>query len=191
MLTTSRARMNICVLPVVVNRCPVADLSSPQLRRAFASQAVRQAVLAHGASFAPQCQGKVRRLFASKACVLTAAAAMGFSSIAAQRSASTDLGFADPIYAVNWNDHSGQSLFSPMNVGALPIVRMSTKGTAFGEPEICILVTIKARAVWVTPPVIACCTCLLASEVLPWLMSQRYRQRLSMWVQNTLLHYHV
>ena len=49
-----------------------------------------------------------------------------FYSIAADRSASIDFGFADPMYAVNWKDHSGHSLCSPVNIGASPIVRVST-----------------------------------------------------------------
>ena len=43
---------------------------------------------------------------------------------------SIDMGFADPMYAVNCDDHSGQSLCSPENVGALPIVRVSTRSWA-------------------------------------------------------------
>ena len=69
------------------------------------------------------------------------------SSIAAQRSASIDLGFADPMYSVNWNDHSDQSLCSPRNVGALPIVRVSTSGAVtFGTAATCCRVSIKARS---------------------------------------------
>ena len=59
------------------------------------------------------------------------AVVMGVSSIAAHRSASTDLGFADPMYALDLNDHSGRSLCSTVNVGALPIVRVSTRVAAF------------------------------------------------------------
>ena len=56
--------------------------------------------------------------------------------------------FADPMYAVNWNDHSGQSLCSPVNVGAMPIVRVSTSGAVpFGTAATCCRVSIKAHSV--------------------------------------------
>ena len=42
---------------------------------------------------------------------LTSAAAMG-----SLPSLPSVVGFADPMYAVNWNDHSDQSLCSPVNV---------------------------------------------------------------------------
>ena len=48
-----------------------------------------------------------------------------FSSIAAHRSASIDFELAD---AANWKVHSSQSLSSPVNIGALPIVGVSTSG---------------------------------------------------------------
>ena len=54
------------------------------------------------------------------------------------------LGFADSMYAVNWNDHSCQSLCSPANVGALPTERVSTSGATFGATEIRSLVLSKA-----------------------------------------------
>ena len=91
------------------------------------------------------------------------------SFIEAQHSASIDLGFADPMYAVKWNDHSGQSLCSPVNIGALPIVRVSTSGAVtFGTAATCCRVSIKARALSVsdvpsTPP------CQLSSDLLPLL----------------------
>ena len=38
---------------------------------------------------------------------------------------------------MSWNDHSDQSLCSPVNDGALPIVRVSMRGAAFGAAETC------------------------------------------------------
>ena len=73
-----------------------------------------------GAPFAQQCQSKVStgRICSSKLCVLIAATVSWFSCIAAQRSASVDLGFAGPMCVVNWNVHSDQSLCSLVNAGA-------------------------------------------------------------------------
>ena len=52
------------------------------------------------------------------------------------------------MYAVNRNDHSGQSLCSPVNVGTLPIVRVSTSAAVtFGTAATCCRVSIKARSV--------------------------------------------
>ena len=62
------------------------------------------------------------------------------SFIGAQRNASIVLGLADHMYAVIWHDHSGQSLCSPVNIGAMPIVRVSTSGAvvAFGVLSTCL-----------------------------------------------------
>ena len=91
-------------------------------------------------------------LCAPQNCCTTAAAVILASSIAAQRSASTDLGFADTRYAVKWNDHSGQSLCSPVNVGALPMVLVSTRGAAtFGTAATCFRVSIRALSVCTRP----------------------------------------
>ena len=49
------------------------------------------------------------------------------SRIAAPRNASIDVGFADPMYAVSWNDPSGRSL-GVLVGGALPIARVCTSG---------------------------------------------------------------
>ena len=91
-------------------------------------------------------------LCAPQNCCTTAAAVILASSIAAQRSASTDLGFADPRYAVKRNDHSGQSLCSPVNVGALPMVLVSTRGAAtLGTAATCCRVSIRAFSVCTRP----------------------------------------
>ena len=38
------------------------------------------------------------------------------------------LAFAEPMYAVNWKLQSCQSLCSPLKLGALPMLRVSTSG---------------------------------------------------------------
>ena len=55
--------------------------------------------------------------------------------------ASVDLGFADPMYATTWNDHSRQSLCTPVNVGAVPKVLVSTSGVDFGTTASCCCVS--------------------------------------------------
>ena len=57
---------------------------------------------------------------------------------------------ADLMHAETWNDHIGQTLCSPVSIGALQIVRVSTSGAvaAFGVPSSCFLVSSKAWSAW-------------------------------------------
>ena len=63
-----------------------------------------------------------------------------------------------------------QSLCSPVNVGTLQIVRVATSGVTFGAAEVSYLtaLVLSVSSVPSVPPR------LLASEFLPWLMSQEY-----------------
>ena len=67
--------------------------------------------------------------------------------------------------------HSGQSLCSPVYVDAMPTVRVSTSGAAFGTTATCNRVSIfvlSGSSVSSAPP------CLHATELLPWLTCHGY-----------------
>ena len=67
------------------------------------------------------------------------------------------------MYAVNWNDHSGQNLSALVNVDAWPNVRVSTLISEVSYPEGFVLLVSYVQS---AP------SCLLAPGLLPWLMSQ-------------------
>ena len=116
--------------------------------------------------------------------VLNASAAIWVSSIAAQRGASIDLGFAHPMCAVHWKDQSGQSLCSPENVGALPIVRVSTRGAAaLAAAATCCRVSNRACSVGIKRVISASISALSSASTIVEVSEVlfRHRQNLSQW----------
>ena len=92
----------------------------------------------------------------------------GVSSIAAQRGAPIDLGFASITHTVNLNDHSGQSFCSPVNVRTLPsCIHLLWCFLAQLRSEVSYL----AKLVQSVSGLPSVPLRLLASELLQWLMS--------------------
>ena len=101
-------------------------------------------------SFGQQCQGQVQLSIMLLKTLLLDHCGCDLWHLTSQPSAVLliDLGFAGAMCAVKWNDHSGQSPYSLVNVGALPMVLVSTRGTVtFGTAAICCRVSIRALSV--------------------------------------------